>query len=112
MITTRRHNQIVTALEDRHRLELREARDLKTILQKMTGMSINGDTFATVGGMWSITNRLPDDVAQYIDDYFGGKVIKQEATKVIVIEKSGEVKTGLTKQPADKGFSYKLVRKS
>jgi hypothetical protein len=53
---------------------------------------------------------LPDTVLQYVDDILGGKVIKQEGTKCLVIDKDGNVKTGLTKQKADKGFSYKLVR--
>lgn len=53
---------------------------------------------------------LPDDVLQYTDDILGGKVIKQEGTKCLVISKDGKVTEGLTKQKADKGYSYKLIR--
>lgn len=51
---------------------------------------------------------FPDNVPQYVDDIFGGRVIKQEAFKGIVIDKDGNVKTGLTKLPPDIGYSYKL----
>jgi hypothetical protein len=47
---------------------------------------------------------------QYVDDILGGKVIKQDGTKCLVISKDGEVKTGLTKQKPDKNYNYKLVR--
>lgn len=91
--------------------ELRAARDLKEILNKFSGLTINGNGFSITGGSWNTDLVLPDNVAQYVDDYFGGKVIKQEAIKVIEINKDGEIKTGLTKQKPDKGYSYKLVRK-
>ena len=47
---------------------------------------------------------------QYTEDILGGKVIKQEGTKCIVIDKNGDVEIGLTKQKADKGYNYKLQR--
>lgn len=90
--------------------EAKEARDLKKILDKITSLTINGSGFAVSGGTWSTNLTLPDDVPRYVEDYCGGRVIKQEATKVIEITKTGEIKTGLTKQPADKGFDYKLIR--
>lgn len=46
----------------------------------------------------------------YTDDILGGKVIKQEGTKCLIISKDGDVKTGLTKSKPDKGYKYKLVR--
>src|SRR5574343_7023 len=92
--------------------ELEEAKNLKEILEKMSSMTINGQGFAVSGGAWSIASEfnLPDDVLRYVDDILGGKVIKQEGTKCLVIDKDGNVKTGLTKQKSEKGYSYKLVR--
>lgn len=90
--------------------DLKEAKNLKTILEKMSGMTINGTDFAISGGSWS-TMSFPDTVLQYVDDILGGKVIKQEGTKCLIIETDGTVKTGLTKQKPDKKYNYKLVRK-
>jgi hypothetical protein len=54
---------------------------------------------------------MPDDVVRIVDDVLGGKVMKHEATtKCLIVDKQGNVKTGMTKQKADKGYSYKLVR--
>jgi hypothetical protein len=63
-------------------------------------------SFSTISSHYS----LPDNVLQYIDDILGGKVIKQEGNKCLVIDKKGNVKTGLTKEKVDKGYEYKLVR--
>ena len=54
---------------------------------------------------------LPESVAQYVDDYFGGKVIKQEAIKVIAIDKNGNVtygKTSRTRKKSDFQRNYVL----
>lgn len=99
-------------LRDRHIVDLKEAlsnaRDLKAILEKLSPLfSISG--MFTIGDA-SCELKLPDNVPVYVLDYFGGKVIRQEATKVVVLDKSGNVKTTWTKKKADKGFSYLLVR--
>jgi len=102
-------NQRIDELE----LRLKEAQNLKAILEKLSSMKINGQGFAVVDGSWTISEcklNLPDDVMRYVDDILGGKCIKQEANKCIVISKDGTVKTGLTKSQTDKGYSYKLVR--
>jgi len=88
--------------------ELQEARNLKEILDRLSSIKFNGIDFLACGGSWDL--NLPDYVLQYTDDILGGKVIKQEGTKCIVISKEGTVKEGLTKQKADKGYGYKLVR--
>lgn len=120
MITDKAHRQQIEAIhetyrariekmEERHRAELQQARDLKELLGKfasgltITGAGINWDDIR--GGL-----TLSDDAAQYVDDFFGGKVIKQEATKVIHISLSGEVTEGLTKRPPDEHFTYLLSR--
>ncbi len=90
--------------------ELKEAKDLKVILDRFSSLSINGIKFDVSGGAWNTELILPDTVLQYTEDILGGKVIKQEGTKCLVIGKDGLVKTGLTKEKADKGYSYKLIR--
>ena len=120
-ISKKKHNQIIehkdktindyftkiTKLEK----ELGEAKDLKTILNKFSSITINGMDWGISGGSWSaVPMTIPDTVLQYTDDILGGKVIKQEGVKCLVIDSKGDVKTGLTKQKADKGYSYKLVR--
>lgn len=55
--------------------------------------------------------NLGDNVPVYVDDLFGGKVIKQEATKAIIIYDNGQVVEGVTKEAPDKGRKYKLVQK-
>lgn len=90
--------------------ELAEAKNLKSILEKITSMTINGLDFSATGGCFTSGYNLPDTVLQYTDDILGGKVIKQEGTKCLVIDKNGDVKIGLTKQKADKGYRYKLIR--
>lgn len=121
-ITTKKHNQII---EDKDEIandiinnyrskilklekELEDARDLKSILDKFSSLTINGSILSSVDS--TIRWEFPDTVLQYTDDILGGKVIKQEGTKCILIDKDGNVKIGLTKQKSDKGYSYKLVR--
>ena len=128
MITNKTHNKIVRELTlqiaikdqkvfdyreevDRLKQELREAKDLKTILDKFSSLtSTKGMVFANSNGIWSTELVLPDNVLVYVDDILGGKVIKQEGTKCLVIDKEGNVETGLTKRKADTGYAYKLER--
>lgn len=94
---------------ERLEAELRAARDLRIVLDKLaSSYACFSSAFSQSGEM-----RFPDSVAQYVNDHFGGQCIKQEATKVIEIEPDGTVKTGLTtkKQP-DAGFTYVLNRKT
>jgi hypothetical protein len=90
---------------------LQKANDLKDILTKLTDKTITGAQFAINHNSCG-SATLPDNVLVYVDDILGGKVIKQEGVKAISINSKGEVKTGLTKQKADKGYNYKLVRES
>lgn len=89
--------------------KLKEAQDLKSILEKMSSITINGVDWASSGGSFSV--HYPENVAVYVDDILGGKVVKQEGIKCLVIDKEGNVKTGLTKNKPDGGYTYKLVRK-
>lgn len=114
-ITKKKHKEIIEKLKKEHFdeqkkiiSELEQAKCLKEILQKF---SINIDKITC--DQYSIISSsadFPDTVLQYTDDILGGRVIKQEGTKCIVIDKHGKVKTGLTKQNVDDGYTYKLVR--
>jgi exopolysaccharide biosynthesis protein len=117
MKTNKTHNRIIAELKEeyaqKHKsltAELKEAKDLKTILNRLSSLTINGNGFDMSGGSWNTEIVLPDTVLQYVEDILGGNVIKQEGIKCLVIGKDGTVKTGLTKEKADKGYTYKLVR--
>lgn len=122
MITNKKHNQIIEhkdkTINDylakimKLEQELKEAKDLKLILEKLYPLYeiIGSDSVLSfTNGGYSL--NLPDTVLQYTDDILGGKVIKQEGVKCLIVEKDGTVKTGLTKQKVDKGYSYKLIRR-
>lgn len=100
-----KHLDIVAKLDE----ELRQARDLKSIINKLFDNTNNitaNVRSCCIGGVLN----LPDTVLQYTDDILGGKVIKQEGTKCLVIDVNGNVKTGLTKQKRDTKYTYKLIR--
>lgn len=128
LITKKKHDEIVAALkaeletQKEWTQEMKRQRDcamqLGEVLQKLTGkvelsckafsgIHISGGSLAceAINGI-----QIGENLAQYVDDFFGGKVIKQEATKVIQISKDGEVSTGLTRQKPDDGFTYILRR--
>lgn len=90
----RTYNRVICVLDDL-------ARNLENVYDKTPKLCKAGILDA---------DFLPENVLVYVDDMLGGKVIKQEATKCIYIDKNGNIKTGLTKQKSDKGFSYKLIR--
>lgn len=120
MITNKKHNQIIEhknkTINDylskilKLEQELKEAKDLKAILEKVSSMSVNGINFSACGGTFYTETNLSENVLVYVDDMLGGKVIKQEGTKCVVLDKNGNMTTGLTKQKPDKGFNYKLIR--
>jgi hypothetical protein len=121
ILTNNQHNQLIKEIENL-RKELTESRDLKTVLTELankTGIPkptldssyLKANSFCGVD--WAISSAeliLPDNVLVYVDDILGGKVIKQQANKCLVIDKDGNVKTGVTKEKPDKGYNYKLIR--
>lgn len=100
--------------------ELLEARNMKELLEKIverTGVPVPeyaGNYVITSGltgiTMSNITSCFTDDIAQYVDDYFGGKVIKQEATPVTILDENGKATYGVTKKLPRKGEKYILVK--
>ena len=114
-ITKYRHNKIVEQYQQQID-DLREAlnrKDLLTeIVDKLTNKTENLYTMCdgTVSSS-NIMSHLDDTVPRYVDDYFGGKVIKQEATPVTVLDENGKATYGLTAKTPDKGRNYKLIQK-
>jgi hypothetical protein len=128
ILTNKQYQDLLNTIEhkDKSIVDLRdkyiEATNLKELLKEIvnkTGLptpkfGANNLTCDYADGV-SWTNihtnfNLPDNVLQYVDDILGGKVIKQEGNKCLVIDKNGNVKTGLTKEKVDKNYTYKLVR--
>ena len=87
-----------------------EARDFKVILTKLADKAGTTVSMAYVDDLVGSGGHIPDDVARYVEDLFGGKVIEQEANKAILIGKDGSIKTGHTRKACDKGREYKLVQ--
>ena len=119
MITNKTHKRILEENVKYYKAEikdleerLKKAENLELILQKLYPLTTFNDciSFTDSGGYMKGELILPDSVLQYVDDLFGGKVIKQEGIKAIKIEKDGTIKTGLTKQKADENRVYKLVQ--
>ena len=128
-ITKKKHESIIAKIRkdyEEHLVCVRDQRDraqalfsiLDKLADKITFISNNfSGTTLTVGGSYVITEEtikehLPENVAQYVDDFFGGRCIRQEAAKVIAISAGGDVTTGwITKRQPGAGRGYVLVEK-
>lgn len=90
------------------------------LLELLGRVKKNQDSCITVSG-GSIAGSLningvdfDKDVAVYIDDYFGGKVIKQESIKVVILDEEGNATYARTSQKNKKDNfqrNYILVEK-
>jgi hypothetical protein len=115
-ITKYRHNKIVEGYEE-HIKNLTEALNRKENFEKIMDKLVDKtNDFSSrclnyVDGSSSVMSALDDTVPRYVEDYFGGKVIKQEATNVTILDPKGKATYGLTKKPANKGKDYLLVIK-
>lgn len=109
-MTNKTHQRLMEELRTHYEKQLEQARDLKTILSSIPTTIFSTKDFMAASSFSAGGYTLPDTVPIYVDDLLGGKVIKQEGTKCIVIDKAGSVKTGLTKSAPDKGFNYKLIQ--
>lgn len=117
MYTNKRHQEILSAMLKVHtedmealRKELQEAKNLGSILHKLSDKVNN----LYITGASSISRadspqKLPDDVARYVDDYFWGKVIKQEAIPVTILDELGKATYWVTKKPTKN--KYHLIQK-
>lgn len=94
--------------------QLEKAEDMKSIVSSLSNRRINitgGTNIVASSYATGHTLSLSDDVLVYVDDILGGKVIRQEAYKCIIIEQDGTIKTGLTKQKPATKYNYKLLIK-
>ena len=97
--------------------ELADSKRLSEVLSliaEKTGIqdppNFGSDLTFRADGTWRDSINLPDNVLVYEEDILGGKVIKQEGNKCIVVKKDGSVKAGITKLNPDEGYSYRMVR--
>ena len=107
--------QIKTLEENINRKEAFEdiCERLTTVVEK-----IHPNSFSDISGYggWAtasdinIMAGLDDTVPVYVDDYFGGKVIKQEATPVTILDENGKATYALTAKKPTKGKAYLLVQ--
>jgi hypothetical protein len=111
-ITKYRHNKIVAGYE-KYVEDLREALNRKEgfekILDKLTDKMVDfGDTSIKWVSGSDIMINLDDTVPRYVDDYFGGKIIKQESTPVTILDRNGKATYGVTARKPKKGKNFIL----
>lgn len=112
-----------SALDQIEHLEtsLAQAQNLKFVFERITERlesddiryhDLDGSAFGAGVSMDDITELIKsdEDIAVYVSDHFGGKVIKQQATPVTVLDAEGKATYAHTAEKPDKGRSYKLVQ--
>ena len=114
-ITKYRHNKIVEQYEEALQVQkenLNRKQAFERITEKLTditerltdkfdGITANLDDCISAGEL-----ILPNDVPRYVPDYYGGKVIKQEATKVVSIDSDGNATYHWTATKPPKGRTF------
>lgn len=123
-IRKKNHDLIVGRLErqiDDLKYGLEKANNLESVLEilaEKTGVpkpEKSGLLMATDSGGVSWINgddlSIPENYAELVEDYFGGKIIRQTANMLIEIDQKGVVSRHFTNKTPDKGYSYVLIRK-
>lgn len=113
-ITKYRHNKIVGQYEDAIK-DLKEAlyrKDtLVEVVDKLTDrtsdIAAQLDNYVTSCGLME---SLDDSVPRYVEDYFGGKCIRQESTPVTILDANGKATYSQTGRKTAKGMKYILVK--
>lgn len=116
-ITKYRHNKIVEQYKEAIK-DLKEElnrKDLITeILDRITKKEespfISVDDMDRLVSSAGVMDSIDDTIPRYVDDYFGGRVIKQEATPVTILDSEGKATYGLTAKRLPKGHNYHLVQ--
>jgi len=114
-ITKWKHNNIVEQYRksiDDLREALWRKEKFEEICEKLTDKTNNlGVSFDTAisCGQASAMDQLDETVAIYVDDYFGGKVIKQESHPVTILDEEGKATYAVTGRKLPKGQTYHLV---
>ena len=112
-ITKYRHNKIVEeykeAIKDL-KASLNRRNDIVALIDKVADVARSNKEFITSldGCISGSELNIPTDVARYIDDYYGGKVIKQEATLVTILDENGRATYAHTAKKPSKGKKYIL----
>lgn len=115
-ITKYRHNKIVEecqgAIKDLQ-ASLNRRNDIVKILDRLTNKDTSPFLSVEQGYVTSsgVMGALDDTVPRYVDDYYGGKVIKQEATPVTILDENGKATYALTAKQPLKGKKYILETK-
>ena len=93
-ITKYKHNKIVAEYQkaiDELKAALNRRDDIVKILDRVTDESTTKFAMASgTVGAGDIMSCLDETVPRYTDDYFGGKVIRQEASPVTILDNKGK----------------------
>lgn len=118
MFISRKEHERIVAEKDREISSLKDGVKLSLVLQRLVEKTEKQEkdwtTFcdATTTLKWgALEESLSDAIPRYVDDYYGGKVIKQEATKVVILDDNGDATYAVTRKAADRGRKYLLVQK-
>lgn len=124
-ITRKKHEAIVKELlarvdlhkqyEEMRKDNQKNSDSLIKILESLTAkdrdyLTVNNTSGIACAVSGGYELALPDHVPVYVEDTLGGKVIKQEATAVTILDEKGKATYGYTKEKADKGRLYKLIQ--
>ena len=103
------HKQALNKIEHLEK-SLAEAQNLKFVFEALVDKAVTmDDSLSICMGSFSAGELiLPDDVPRYVDDYYGGRVIKQEATPVTILDEKGKATYGMTAKRPDKNKKYIL----
>ena len=106
-ISKKKHNKVVNEYHERCeqlKKDLDKAEQLKEVLLKLTDLTVNFDNMAISSGDIRTSIGIEKDMVT------GRTIFESNAAKCIKISQDGEVSTGFTEEPLDKGYSYKLIR--
>ena len=123
-ITKNKHYKIIKGIQEEYDEKLKEAKDLKSIIERFAENRVikfsDGSDYRSVSGYYDPLSQQeiilkPDEKhsMSFVSDELSENevIIKEKSTPIIFLDKNGEIKKkGYTKQKADKGYSYKLVR--
>ena len=99
-----------------HITDLKEAlyrkEKFEEICEKLTDKA---EVYATACDIYTtdpadIMDSLDETIPRYVEDFFGGKVIKQESNPVTILDRSGKATYGVTKKALPKGQKYHLIQ--
>lgn len=117
-VSAKKYNEKVCELDlaykdmRRMAIELKQARSLSAVLEKLADRKQDSVVAGYGCTISDNTISLNDNVAIVVDDHFGGKVVRQQATPVVVLTGEGTLEKSWTARTPDKGRKFVLVDKS